>query len=65
MTIARIDENKWCRCGKCGHKLFKTDINDLSDKNVGMAADVLKIEIKCHSCKVINVLMGGGSYESR
>lgn len=37
-------ENKWAKCGNCGHKLFK-----LTGSN-----DPVGIEIKCHSCKEIN-----------
>lgn len=51
MTIAKIERDKWCRCGKCGHKLFKV----LDDKIYG---DVPFIEVKCHSCKEINVVKG-------
>lgn len=42
---ARIDENNWMRCGKCSHKLMKV---------IG-GGSFPKIEIKCHSCKTINV----------
>lgn len=41
---AKID-NEWCRCGKCGHKLFKI---------IWFGAGML--EIKCSSCKTINVV---------
>ena len=45
-VMVRI-ENEWVRCGKCGHKLFKmTDPNKIMPDN---------IQIKCHSCKVLNV----------
>ena len=47
MTKARIDRESWARCGKCGHKLFKVD--SLGDS---------RLEIKCHSCKSINVFDG-------
>ena len=36
-------ENGWCRCGKCGHKLFKA------------VGEIGRIEIKCSSCKEINI----------
>ena len=45
MINARIDEMKWVRCGKCSHRLFRMD----SYKHID-------IEIKCHSCKSINVV---------
>ena len=38
-------EKKWCRCPKCGHKLFLYD-STACDKNVA-------INIKCSSCKKI------------
>lgn len=48
VTILRIDESgEWVRCGKCGRKLFKIEKNSCLDN--------LEIEIKCHSCKEINV----------
>lgn len=41
-----VDNDRWIRCGFCGHKLGKamknTDTNDCI------------IEIKCHSCKGMN-----------
>lgn len=35
----------WCKCSRCGHKLFayKPDVNNKID-----------VEIKCSSCKFIN-----------
>lgn len=42
----RIDEQNWCRCGACSHKLFR-----ITESNKKMPA----IEIKCHSCKAINI----------
>lgn len=48
MTRARIDSEGWCRCGKCGRKLFH--IADCGHGNGGYVV----IEIKCHSCKEIN-----------
>ena len=44
--MARIDETgEWVRCGCCGQKLFKM-----------IYADNVMIEIKCRSCKSINVM---------
>lgn len=41
---------QWVRCPQCGHKLFRLV------QNHGYATD---IEIKCHSCKsVVLILMG-------
>lgn len=47
MMRARIDENNWIRCGRCGHKLGRA-----SGDGVNHPAPV--VEIKCHSCKEIN-----------
>lgn len=44
---SRIDENKWIRCGKCGHKLARIEGNPQG--GTGM-----RLELKCHSCKEIN-----------
>lgn len=57
----RIDKDNWARCGECGHKLFR--LNPQHDKGKYYAMHVLGIEIKCHSCKSINVLRGDG-YEN-
>ena len=51
---ARIDSDKWIRCGECGHKLGKA-CGDWNFRNAFPA-----IEIKCHSCKKVNYIMIGG-----
>ena len=38
---------KWCRCAKCGHKLFLYNEEKANEKNN------LEINIKCSSCKRI------------
>ena len=53
MAVARHDGD-WIRCGKCGHKLGKR-VGVWSDRQVMPA-----IEIKCHSCKIVNYIMIGG-----
>lgn len=53
MTRVRIDGEHWGRCGKCGHKLFK--VNYFAG---------CSIEIKCHSCKSINLLENDNKEES-
>jgi len=59
MTIARISNiDSWCRCGRCGHKLFK-----ILDKKV--FGELPFIEVKCHSCKEINVVGGEKKYERK
>ncbi len=42
MTRVRIDKDGWCRCGECGHKLFRI-----------LGPNEIDIEIKCHSCKAV------------
>ena len=44
---SRIDEKGWLRCGKCSHTLGKI-----------MKYGDMMIEIKCHSCKTLNVCEG-------
>lgn len=44
---AIIDKNAWIRCVGCGHKLGKVI---KYEKQKGCL-----IEIKCHSCKTINL----------
>ena len=56
---AKIDENKWIRCGKCGHKLGKAV--GLWNDRMAMPA----IETKCHSCKSLNYIMIGGQGNER
>ena len=38
---------EWCRCKKCGHKLFQYDETKANENNN------LEINIKCSSCKEI------------
>lgn len=47
VTKANIDFDNWVRCGNCGHKLMR----------VVKAGEPI-VEIKCHSCKAINVWHG-------
>ena len=47
--LSKVDENKWIRCGHCGHKLGRITVGDTSDTGLRIG-----IEIKCHSCKTIN-----------
>ena len=48
MVKSKIDENNWIRCGRCGHKLGKI-------VGVGSCDPAPAIEMKCHSCKELNV----------
>lgn len=50
MTRARIDTEGWCRCGNCGHKLFKVV------EEIHPATEIPKIEMKCHSCRYVNAI---------
>lgn len=45
---SRVDEQNWIRCGKCGHKLGKV-------VKAGLCDIAPIVEIKCHSCKSLNV----------
>lgn len=49
MKQIKIEKDGWCRCGKCGHKLFR-----LGDPDMKMVLRLAELEIKCHSCKEIN-----------
>lgn len=53
MPTARIDKDRWFRCGQCGHKLGR--MVGVWNTRQSMPA----IEIKCHSCKQINYIMIG------
>lgn len=44
---AIIDKDNWIRCVWCGHKLGRI-IRHSKEKNC-------LVEIKCHSCKTINI----------
>lgn len=48
-NVASIGKDTWIRCVCCGHKLGKSIVH--SDRN-----DCI-VEIKCHSCKTINICM--------
>lgn len=50
--IARRD-NDWFRCGQCGHKLAQCR----RENNFAWMNPIYPIiEIKCHSCRTINLL---------
>lgn len=51
---ARLSNDGWFRCAKCGHKLGRT-VGAWDDSRRFFPA----IEIKCHSCKSINYLNVG------
>lgn len=51
----RIDEQNWCRCGACSHKLFRIK-RTAPLEEIEKALDLLGIEVKCHSCKAINII---------
>lgn len=55
---ARIDENNWVRCGKCSHKLMKI-------VGAGICNSAPIVEVKCHSCKELNILVIGGRNEKK
>lgn len=46
--IANVDEKNWIKCGKCGHKLGRVI-------GAGYCDPAPIVEIKCHSCKEINI----------
>jgi len=48
MIRAITDEKNWIRCGECRHKLGRVS-------GAGSCDPSPIIEIKCHSCKNINV----------
>ena len=50
MTKAMVNGD-WGLCGKCRHKLFK-----IIDRGSIVILEDAKIEIKCHSCKELNVI---------
>lgn len=49
LVKATTRNDEWVCCGNCGHKLFK-----LTDKRYRNPAKPEFIEVKCHSCKVLN-----------
>lgn len=50
-TRIRIDETgEWARCGRCRRKLFRIR------KNPSATDYAVNIEVKCHSCKAVNVI---------
>lgn len=48
MMKSRVDKQNWIRCGKCGHKLARV-------VGAGYCDPSPIIEIKCHSCKELNI----------
>lgn len=49
---ALITKDGWILCAKCGHKLAKEVANSIDKSNC-------EIELKCNSCKALNVYRGG------
>ena len=47
--IIKINNCEWCVCGKCNHKLAR--VVSVGDRNHPPI-----FEIKCHSCKEINLV---------
>lgn len=45
---ATVREDEWVRCGNCNHKLFKVTDEKYKTHKGEM------VEIKCHSCKMLN-----------
>ena len=58
MPNAKID-NEWIRCWKCGHKLGKR-LGDWNERN-----SFPLIEVKCNSCKSLNLIPCGDSSQSK
>lgn len=50
--LITIDNDRWAKCGQCGHKLFKVKDNLSFTELQGLKKSGM--EIKCHSCKIIN-----------
>ena len=50
----KIDK-EWVRCNECGHKLFKIT-SQMPPEIIMQDLQGVGIEIKCHSCKMINKL---------
>lgn len=46
---AWIDNEGWCRCGRCRRRLFY-----VSNWGHGNGNGFVVLEIKCHSCKEVN-----------
>lgn len=57
MIVARMDEKYWVRCGRCSHKLMRVV--------GGGESPAPTVEIKCHSCKSLNLWMYDGSHIAR
>lgn len=56
-----ITADGWIICGKCGHKLGRV-IGDKSSitPNSTLGSRAI-IELKCQSCKALNIYGGGGN----
>lgn len=57
---AKIDAQDWIRCRKCRHKLMRVVV-DISEAN---KATGQVLELKCHSCRSLN-LWDGNSEANR
>lgn len=58
-----ITADGWIICGKCGHKLARViDYKSSITPNSPLGSRAI-IELKCHSCKALNIY--GGKRDSK
>lgn len=50
-----ITADGWIICGKCGHKLARVLCDFISHNTTLTSRSGAIIELKCHSCKALNV----------
>lgn len=48
----------WIICGKCGHKLARVLCDFISHNTTPASRSGAIIELKCHSCKALNIYGG-------
>lgn len=48
----------WIICGKCGHKLGRVLCDIKSHNTTSTSRSGAIIELKCHSCKALNIYGG-------
>lgn len=60
-----ITADGWILCAKCGHKLGRVMFGKPTHNSYSPRHSGAIIEIKCHSCKALNIYGGEGNGRAR
>ena len=60
-----ITADGWIICGKCGHKLARVMCGNTTHNSYPSRHSEAIIELKCQSCKALNIYGGEGNGRAR